>query len=107
MVVGGARVPPPRDGLGLNSQDLVVVFWSGRWLRLLGLRAGQPTAAAFAVWFRPLAVWLRFRCVLRKAVPNNNSPDRSSSPRPHRPVHASLLHLSAGVEDSWPARDFC
>ena len=32
-------------------------FGSGRWLRLLGLRAGQPWTAAFAVSFRAAGRW--------------------------------------------------
>ena len=107
MVVGGARVSPPRDGLGLNSQDLVVVFWSGRWLRLLGLRAGQPWTAAFAVSFRAVGRWAAIPPRASQGRPKQQQPDRSSSNRSRSAAHASLLHLCAGEEDSWPARDFC
>ena len=51
--------------------EVVVVFLSGRWLRLLLVRAGRPTAAVVVPRRRAR---LRFRRVLRKRVPKQQQP---------------------------------
>ena len=91
---------------GVKHRRSWLFFGSGRWLRLLGLRAGQPWTAAFAVSFRAVGRWAAIPPRASQGRPKQQQPDRSSSNRSRSAAHASLLHLCAGVKDSWP-RGFC
>ena len=80
-------------------------FGSGRWLRLLGVRAGQPWTAAFAVSFRAVGRWAAIPPRASQApCPNNNSPDRSSSPCPGAP-RMRRFYISARELRTLAARD--
>ena len=80
-------------------------FGSGRWLRLLGPRAGQPWTDALAVSFRAVGRWAAIppRASQGRA-PNDNSPDRSSSPCPGAP-RMRRFYISARERRTLAARD--
>ena len=68
---------------------MAVVFFCGRWLRLLGLRAGQPWAAALAL------LRLRFRrgrSALRQAPIVQTVLRRCRGRSPARRADASRTH---------------
>ena len=106
MVVGGARDPRLAMDWGSIRKTWWLFFGAAGGCGYCCPRVGQPTAAAIAGLRgrQTVKAAIQPRC-FASACPNNNSPDRSSSPLSRFALHASLLHLFAGAEDSWPHRD--
>ena len=89
--------------LWCQALEVVVVFWERPVAAVVGAAGGAALDCRVrGVLPRRRALGCDSAACFARLCPNNNSPDRSSSPGPRRAAHASLLHLCAGVKDSWP-----